>query len=345
MNLLLIGNYFTEGTNNLNVWQELALKLREAGNSVLTSSTRRGKIPRLLDMLTNIITKADEYQIAGIDVFSGNAFTFAYLCAKLLQAMKKPFFLTLHGGNLPDFAQRHPRAVRSILQNAAAVVAPSGYLQQAMKPYHAEILLIPNALELSRYAYRQRETPAPRLIWLRAFHQIYNPQLAIAALAQLHLEFPDIRLMMVGPDKGDGSLQNAKMFCHEMGLENAVSFPGAVKKAAVPAALNDGDIFLNTTNIDNTPISVMEAMACGLCIVSTNVGGIPWLVRDEQEALLVAADDPAAMAAAVRRLLREPGLAGRLSANARVKAETLDWSIILQQWEKLFTQINNQSHG
>lgn len=345
MNLLLIGNHFTEGTNNLNVWQELAQNLRAAGHSVLTSSSRQRKIPRLVDMLTTIITKAGDYEIAGIDVFSGNAFTFAYLCATLLKTVKKPFFLTLHGGNLPDFAQRHPRAVRLLLQKAAAVVAPSGYLQQAMKPYHEDILLIPNALNIDQYTYRQRATPRARLMWLRAFHQIYNPQLAIATLALLRHEFPEIHLMMVGPDKGDGSLQKTQGLCHELGLENAVSFPGAVTKDAVPAALNDGDIFLNTTNIDNTPISVMEAMACGLCIVSTNVGGIPWLVRDEEEALLVPANNPTAMADAIKRILSEPDLAASLSAQARRKAETFAWSQVLQQWERLFAQVKEHSHG
>jgi glycosyltransferase involved in cell wall biosynthesis len=99
--------------------------------------------------------------------------------------------------------------------------------------------------------------------------------------------------------------------------------------------LNRSDIFLNTADIDNTPLSVLEAMASGMCIVSTNVGGIPYLLEHETDALLVPPGDEAAMAAAVRRILTEPGLAERLSRNAYQKAKQFDWSIILPQWDKL----------
>ena len=100
--------------------------------------------------------------------------------------------------------------------------------------------------------------------------------------------------------------------------------------------MNQGDVFINTTNIDNTPVSLLEAMACGLCVVSTNVGGLPYLIEDGVDALLVPPDDSQAMAAAVRRILTEPGLAARLSSNARKKIERFDRSVILPQWEELF---------
>jgi len=120
------------------------------------------------------------------------------------------------------------------------------------------------------------------------------------------------------------------------GVLDRIQFLGQVPKGAVGQNLSLGDIFLNTTNVDNTPVSVVEAMACGLCVVSTNVGGMPDLVRDGEEGLLVPPNDPEAMAAAVARLLHEPGLAGRLSARGRESAERMDWSIVLPKWEALF---------
>jgi len=100
-----------------------------------------------------------------------------------------------------------------------------------------------------------------------------------------------------------------------------------------------GDIFLNTTNVDNAPVTVLEAMASGLCVVSTNVGGIPYMLEDEQDALLVPPDDAEAMAAAVRRVLTEPRLAESLSRNARHKAERSDWAVVLPQWETLLAAV------
>ncbi|MBA3257451.1 MAG: glycosyltransferase family 4 protein, partial [Pyrinomonadaceae bacterium] len=93
------------------------------------------------------------------------------------------------------------------------------------------------------------------------------------------------------------------------------------------------------TNVDNAPVSVLESMACGLCVVSTNVGGIPYLLKHEEDALLVPPDDAQAMAAAVRRIYSEPGLAERLSRKGRAKVEQFDWSAILPQWEALLSAV------
>jgi glycosyltransferase involved in cell wall biosynthesis len=184
-----------------------------------------------------------------------------------------------------------------------------------------------------------RADPKPDLVWLRAFHAAYNPSLAPRVLSELRPHFPAARLVMVGPDKGDGSLARVRSIVDGWRLADAVSLLGPVHKTEIRTVLNRGDIFLNTTNFDNTPVSVVEAMACGLCVVSTNVGGIPYLLRDGHDALLVPPNDSPAMVAAVRRILTEPGLAERLSRNARSKAEGFDWSNILPQWEKLLAEV------
>ena len=120
----------------------------------------------------------------------------------------------------------------------------------------------------------------------------------------------------------------------ELGVEDRISLPGAVAKDEVFRWLGTGDIFLNTTNIDNTPISVLEAMACGLCVVSTDVGGIPYLLENERDALLVPANDERQMADAVCRVLSGPELAERLSNSGRSKAEQHDWSRVVPHWNQ-----------
>ena len=303
MNILFVGNHFSDERNNQNVWQDLAAHLHNAGNKVITTSDKKNKILRMADILLTIWQHRNEYEVAQVDVFSGQAFVWAYLSVKLLKYFGKKVILTLHGGKLPEFSVQFQEQVTSLLHQADAVTVPSRYLLEAMASYRDDLTLIPNAIDISLYPYTSRASPSSTLIWLRAFHEIYHPELAIYVFHLLHTDFPTSRLIMIGPDKGDGSLQKTLSLTAELKLEDYVEINGKVPKSEVPDWLNKGDIFINTTNYDNTPISVIEAMACGSCIVSTNVGGLPYLLEHEKDALLVPANDPVAMASAVLRIL------------------------------------------
>jgi glycosyltransferase involved in cell wall biosynthesis len=300
-------------------------------------------MPFLVDVLATLWRQRSSYAIASIAVFSGPAFSWAEAAVSLLRWLGKPVVAQLHGGGLPDFARREPDRVARLLAAVAAVTAPSHYLQEAMEQYRRDIRLIPNAIDLRAYRRRIRTKPDPHLVWLRAFHSIYNPSMAVSVLSLVVSRHSAAVLTMVGPDKGDGSLQAFKRAAADLRLATHVEYAGLVPKADVSAWLDRGDVFVNTTNVDNTPVSVIEAMACGLCVVSTNVGGIPYLLDHEVDALLVPPNDARAMAAAVERILTEPGLAETLSRNARRKVEAFDWQVVLPQWEALFTEVLEHS--
>jgi len=337
--VLLIGNFFSGGSGTRAVGQDLAAALKTSGWPVFMSSSRHGRVARLLDFLLTVWLHRNRYHVAHVDVYSGHAFVWAELVCWALRRMNKPYVLTLRGGNLPAFAQRTGKRVPRLLQSSPVVTTPSAYLFEQMRPYRRELVLLPNPLDLPKYSFRHRNRPTPKLVWLRAFHDIYEPSLAVRVVANLAQDFPDIRLTMMGPDKGDGSHEATKKLALKLGVAERLTWTGPVSKAEIPRLLQQGDIFLNTPRVDNTPVSVLEAMACGLCIVSTNVGGIPYLLDDEGDALLVPAGDDAAMAKAITRFLTEDSLAERLSRNARRKVEQCDWSTILPQWERLFTNI------
>jgi glycosyltransferase involved in cell wall biosynthesis len=161
---------------------------------------------------------------------------------------------------------------------------------------------------------------------------VYNTVLAVKVLKKLSIDYPDVHLTMIGPDKGDGSLQLVMQKAQSLGVYERLTIIPGLSHDAIAGWMNQADIFLNTTNYDVAPRSVLEAMANGLCIVSTNVGGMPWLVADRLEGLLVPPDDPEAMTAAVVRILEDPKLAACLNAAARRKAESLDWPAIIPIW-------------
>jgi glycosyltransferase involved in cell wall biosynthesis len=336
--VLFIGN-FLSGTNTgtHKPSEDLAQELAASGWKVFTASSLTNRLSKVLNMLIAVLQ--GNYVVAHVDVYSGSAFCWAEAVGWILGRLGKPFILTLRGGNLPAFSCRWPGRVRRLLQSATIVTTPSNYLKKEMEPYCNKLKLMPNPLYSKAYRFRPRTLPQARLIWLRAFRSMYNPQLAPKVLGLLATEFPQIKLIMVGPDKGDGSRQQTQEVAKKAGVLDCINFLGHVPKNEVPYWLNQGDIFLNTTYIDNTPVSVLEAMVCGLCVVSTSVGGISYLLTDKQDSLLVPPNDPIAMALAVRRILKEPTLAAKLSQNARRKAEEFDWSVILPQWEALLTAV------
>ncbi len=336
--VLLVGNFLSQTSGNYNVCEDLADRLRLAGWSVATTSDKPERFLRLTDMLHTIWRQRHNYRVAQVDVFSGWAFAWAEAAGALLHRLGRPFVLTLHGGNLPAFARRHPQRVRRLLQSAAAVTVPSRYLLEQMSPYAAKLQLLPNPLDLNCLPFRLRRRAVPHLIWVRAFHNIYNPPLAARVVRQLQNEGSTVALTMLGHDKGDGSWQETQRVAAALGVSEHMQCPGGVPKSEVPHWLGQADIFINTTNVDNTPVSVLEAMACGLCVVSTDAGGLPYLLTHEHDALLVPCDDARAMAAAVRRILDEPGLAERLSHNARCTAQQFAWTDLLPRWEKLLLE-------
>ena len=337
--VLIVGNFLSDILGSRGVCEDLAENFRKSGWPVITTSNKPGRIERLLDMLGTVLSRRRDYNIATIDIFSGLAFFWAEAVGLTLSWLGKPFVLILHGGNLPNFAQRWSGRVTRLFRSAAVVIAPSQYLLECMKPYRADILLVQNPIDIRKYKFSLRTKPRPVLVWLRAFHDIYNAPLAVQVAARLIPEFPGFRLYMGGGDKWDGSFQKTRELAKTLGIYDRIEFSGKITNKDVPDWLQRGDVFINTTNVDNTPVSILEAMACGLCVVSTNVGGIPYLVDNEKNGLLVPPSDPEAMASAVQRILAEPGLSVRLSTNGRKLAEKSDWKSIYPLWEKLFESV------
>ncbi|HAF61784.1 MAG TPA: glycosyl transferase family 1 [Anaerolineaceae bacterium] len=320
---------------NLTMGHIIADKFNQAGYPIVLASSKNNKVIRLFDMLFTILSRHRDIDILIIQVYSGLSFIYVDICSWLGKFLGLPMIFHVHGGNIPNLVERKPCWARQVFNRADKFVAPSEYLAKSINKLGFSCITIPNIIELSKYPYRSIGFAKPKLIWLRSFHSIYNPTLAVKVVIELNKMGQKVLLTMVGPDKGDGSLDLTLETAQEYGVSQQISIIKGIPKSQVPYELSKSDIFINTTNIDNTPVSVIEAMACGLCIVSTNVGGIPYLLEDGVDALLVQPDDAVAMAKAVKKILNEPDLADKLSANARKKAEQFDWENILPRWEKI----------
>jgi len=337
--IILIGSFLSGVLNHRSVCEDLANQLNGRGWSVASASRRADPIGRILDITKVVLAEGREARVAQVDLFSGRAFLWAEYAALLLKLFRVPYVLTAHGGGLPDYVKRWPRRAQRLLTGAAAVTAPSGFLLRELAPLRSDIRLIPNGMDLTSYRFRLRSPAAPRLIWVRSFHEMYNPAMAADVVERLLPAFPALRLTMVGPDRGDGSLAAMRQLVRDRKLEAAIEIIPGVERARIPALLDTADIFINTTNVDNTPVSVMEALASGLCVVSTDAGGLPDLLSHGHDALLCPRADAAAMAAAVETILRASECAGRLSRAARETALASGWDDVMRRWDALFDNV------
>jgi glycosyltransferase involved in cell wall biosynthesis len=295
-------------------------------------------------MLLTVWMQRNKFDCAGIEVYSGYAFIWAEVVCLLLGLLNKPFVLTLQGGRLPEYSRRWHSRVKRLLSQANIVITPSKYIQDYFRTMLENIQYLPNAIELSEYEFIHRTNLTPTLTWLRAFHKIYNPTMAVKMLAELTPRFPDAKLTMIGPDKKDGSLNEVIRLAKSLNVVDRVLIVQGIPKDEVSDWLNRSQIFLNTTNYDSFGVSVMEAAACGLPIITTNVGEHKYLWSCGQDALLVSQDDAHAMATAVCSILDDPQLASRLSENGRRKATRYDWSVILPQWCEIMENAMNQTN-
>ena len=328
-NLLYIGNKLSKhGVTPTTI--EILGPLLEQERFVLSySSSQKNKVLRFIAMLWSVLRhRKVDYVL--IDTYSTSNFWYAFATSQLCRLFGLKYIPILHGGNLPFRLKNYPKICSMIFKNSFRNVAPSLFLINQFKTAGFENLIyIPNAIELKNYPFLEREKARPNLLWVRSFAKIYNPTMAVAVFDSIKKKYPEATLCMVGPEK-DGSLLNAKQRAQELGLD--ILFTGKLSKEDWIKESSAYDIFINTTHFDNMPVSVVEAMSLGLAVVSTNVGGIPFLLEDQKEAILIPDSDVEKMVEAIDRLIGDSELVFKITTNARRKAEQFDWNVVKKEW-------------
>jgi L-malate glycosyltransferase len=332
-NLLYIGNKLSKKGSTVTSIETLGSFLKSEGYIVTTASSKKYKVPRLLDMLWHVIKITDKNTVVLIDTYSTQNFYYAVWVAWVCRLKNMPYIPILRGGNLPKRLEDNPKQCKRLFNKARVNVAPSLYLMDSFKQRGFKNLIhIPNTIELDRYSFRKRKVIAPRLLWVRSFVEIYHPKLAIEVIEQLRNLYPNSTLTMVGPPK-DKTFGECKSYAQRHHLP--VTFTGMLSKKEWLDLSAEHDIFINTTNFDNTPVSVIEAMALGLPVISTNVGGIPYLITHKQHGVLVPPREVKPFVQEIISLLNDSNKVEKISIQARQKVEMFDWDTVKHQWNEL----------
>ncbi|MEZ5321588.1 MAG: glycosyltransferase family 4 protein [Microthrixaceae bacterium] len=303
---------------------------RKSGGIVRTASTLRRPLFRTLHQLGSVLWWRD-VEVLIVSVFSGRSFLLAELATPLGHLVGKHVVLFLHGGELPKFGTAHRKRVERLLAQADRIVAPSTFLARVFHEWGYDLTVIPNVIERLPATGAVRDPLRPRVLWMRTFHEHYDPVSAVRAFALAVRVRPDLAMTMAGADHGLEAQVRAE--ARRLGVDDRIEFPGFLNSEAKQEAFERHDIFLNTNVVDNTPVSVIEAASHGLVVVATSVGGIPDLLTDGVDAVLVQASDPEATSRAILDVLDDPERGRRLSQGALTLAAASEWPSVRKRWE------------
>jgi len=252
----------------------------------------------------------------------------AWCVARLL---RRRTLIHYHSPRGPEHV-RGSRLARLVLRSSDAVVVPSKYLAEIFASHAVPTVVVANAIDVVGLPYRDRPVMSPRLVCTRNFEPRYAVDVVVRAFAEVKKELRSARLLLAGRGPEEAMI---RALVRDLGLGD-VEFCGAVSHDRIGELLNRADVFVNASRIDNQPISILEAFAAGLPLVSTASGGIPYLVDHERTGLLSDVDDIHALARNVRRVISDPALAHRLARNARAELAQYEWPAIRADWLQLY---------
>jgi glycosyltransferase involved in cell wall biosynthesis len=299
-------------------------------------------IVRFFVLLTHLWSGLRDVQVAHIFSASYWAFVLVPTPALLLAKLRGvKTIIHYHSGEARDHLKRWPSA-RRFLRRADCVVVPSGYLAAIFTGFGICTTVVSNGINCENFRFRHREPLRPQLICTRAFEPYYRVDLVIRAFSLVKKEFPEARITLVGSGTLSGPLHE---LVNELGIQEAVEFAGAVKNEEIHKFYDVSDIFVNASEVDNMPVSVLEAFASGTVVVSTSPGGIPYMVENGKTGLLSEPGTEIALAQNIVKILREPDLAKALAIAAFEESRQRTWPVLREQWLGIYEHITGKGCG
>ena len=282
-----------------------------------------------LPLLARQLVRADVVHIFSASYWS---FLLAPLPAMVVaRACGRPVVLNYHSGEAPDHLARS-RVARMAIAKAEQCVVPSAYLADVFRRFSLTASVVPNIIDLERFRFRARDSVRPRLLSSRNLGAPYNVACTLRAFRDIQDLTPEASLTLVGAGPDATSLEQ---LARDLNLRN-VRFLGRVEPSGMPAIYDDHDIYIQSPDIDNMPLSVLEAFASGLPVVSTRAGGVETMLQHGRLGLLAAPNDHRALAAHVQSLLRHPDKAREMARGAHATVTTCAWPAVRGKWLQIY---------
>jgi len=255
-------------------------------------------------------------------------------------ARKTPVIVNYRGGEAPQYFSRAISRVRPTLNRAVKIIVPSHYLEKVFAEYGFHSEVIPNIVNLERFKWMPgtRDKPDGRftLIVTRNLEAIYGLPTAIKALALAAVEVPNIQLCIAGTGPEQVPLQS---LCRDLAVADKVHFVGRLGPGEIEKFYQSADVMLNPTTVDNMPNSILEALASGVPVISTDVGGVPYIVEHEKTALLVPVNNAEEMARQIIRLYNDHEMREKLILSGLEEVTQYGWSKVKPRWLSTYSAV------
>lgn len=280
---------------------------------------------RLIPYFYNLWHKIRKVDVVHVLANSGWSWhLFAVPAVWMAGLLKKPVVINYRGGEARAFFKKSWPWVGPTINKSGAVIVPSAYLKRLFEQYRVAAVIVPNILDLQRFDFKDKEVRAndtPHLVVTRNLEKIYGVDTVLRAFALVKAQHSDARLTVAGSGPEEAEL---KALTAALGLQESVTFTGHLDPGEIALLYQEADVLLNASTVDNSPNSLIEALASGVSVVSSNVGGIPDLVTHRQSAMLVSPEQPEGMAGAVLEVLTDNALKEKLIEQGRVVAARFD---------------------
>lgn len=272
-----------------------------------------------------------------VHIFSAGLTSYALWTVPALffgRLYNKKFILNYHDGQ----AEQHLRewkTARKTMAWADRIVTPSYFLVDVFARHGIKAQSIFNIIDTNRFIYRDRSRPRPVFMTNRILEPLYNVDCILRAFSIIQSRYPEATLTIAH----DGVCRPAlERLAAELQLKNT-SFIGKVPHDRVAHLYDAADIYLTSPNIDCMPVSLLECFASGVPIVATNAGGIPYISKDRESALLVPINDHVALADRAMELLESAGLAAHITRGGLQEVKKYRWEPVQAQWSALYEEL------
>lgn len=355
LRLVVVGPLPPPAGGMANQTRQLAELLRAEGVQVTLVQTNApyrprwaGRLPvlragfRLLPYLAALWRACGRCELMHLMANSGWSWhLFAMPAIVIARLRKVPVVVNYRGGEAGTFLRGAAGVVRLAMRPVAALVLPSGYLQAVFSGYGMAGEVVPNIVDLSRFRPADERQPGgPHIVIARNLEPIYGIDVALRAFAHVLTAAPTARLSIAGSGPELAKLQ---ALADTLGVTASVRFTGRLDRDDMAALYRSADVMINASRVDNMPNSVLEALASGVAVVSTRVGGVPYIVEDERTALLVPPDAPEPMEKAVVRLIEDDALRQRLVAAGLADVARYQWATVSTQWLAVYRRALGQA--